>query len=348
MVLQSSGTISFGQISAEFGLPSGKNLGAYRVSETHGALSNMPLDAGVPQSGQISFGNFYSKRLNMVVDFYSGGTQYRQNARSNYNNNTKIRVIGGHRSRPANSSGKKVFIHVNKYIGSAKGSASYCALRTGGWNSGTTLRVDVGGNGFVLGAGGNGGSGARSNNDSGDNGAGGSSGLGIEYSGTTVVVASGGAIQCGFGGGGGGGGAKKKFSSGGGGGKGGKGGGGGSKTLKAGGGGGGGGAGLPGGSGGSGGSANYSGSGGSSGSTFSRGGGGTGGNRNSGDDPRGGNGGSGGQNGVGAAGGERGKGEDESNGGSAGGNGNGIRKSSSGISFSSSGNIIGGTGTGVA
>ena len=42
MALQSSGAISFGNIKDEFGLPSGKNIGAYRVSENHGELKYAP------------------------------------------------------------------------------------------------------------------------------------------------------------------------------------------------------------------------------------------------------------------------------------------------------------------
>jgi hypothetical protein len=72
MTLQGSGTISFSQISNEFGLPPRRNLGAYRVSETYGAMTNMPLDDGIPQSGRISFSNFYNKKLNIIVDCYGG------------------------------------------------------------------------------------------------------------------------------------------------------------------------------------------------------------------------------------------------------------------------------------
>jgi len=72
MSLQGSGPISLSQISSEFGLPPSKNFGAYRVSETYSALTNMPLDTGVPQSGPIKFSDFYNKKLNIIVDCYSG------------------------------------------------------------------------------------------------------------------------------------------------------------------------------------------------------------------------------------------------------------------------------------
>jgi hypothetical protein len=71
MTLQSSGSISLSQISNEFGLPSSRNFGAYRVRETYSALSNIPLDTGVPQSGPIKFSDFYNKKLNIIVDCYS-------------------------------------------------------------------------------------------------------------------------------------------------------------------------------------------------------------------------------------------------------------------------------------
>ena len=75
MTLQNSGRITFGQIRNEFGMPPGKNLGAYRVSYSNtgegGSLSGLPLDDGVPQSGTIRFSDFYGKRMNTVVDCYS-------------------------------------------------------------------------------------------------------------------------------------------------------------------------------------------------------------------------------------------------------------------------------------
>lgn len=196
MALQSSGQISFSQIADEFGVPNGNRFGSYRVTESVGSLSNLPLDTGVPQSGQIKFSNFYSKRLNIVVDCYSGSTEFRVNARAKYNNNN-VRVIGGFRGAPSSGSGKKIFINVNKTFGSASGATSNVALRTGAWESGTTLQLDVGSSGQIFGAGGQGG------NANGGAGGNGTSALGIEYSGATLV--NNGYIQCGYGGGGGGG-----------------------------------------------------------------------------------------------------------------------------------------------
>ena len=109
MALQSTGTISFSNIANEFGTPNGNNLGAYRVSENRGSLTNLPLDTSIPQSGEIRFSDFYGRRLNVVVDCYSGGTETRANARSKYNA-SQVNVIGGFRSQPSPPSGIKVII----------------------------------------------------------------------------------------------------------------------------------------------------------------------------------------------------------------------------------------------
>lgn len=330
MTLQSTGQITFGNIKDEFGLPPSKNFGAYRVSETHGALTNMPLDSGVPQSGQIKFSDFYGKKLNQVVDFHSGGTEYRKNGRSRYNGKSLVSVIGGFRERPANSSGTKVFIHVNKDIGSEKSSnTSRCALRTGAWDSGTELRVDVGGSGAIYGAGGNGGKGRVCNG--GDSGNNGTSALGVQYNGTTVRVESGGRIQAGYAGGGGGGGGHNDPDKN-------------TQDHACSGGGGGGGAGLPAGNGGpSGDGAFGNGSNGEGGSSGSKTAGGNGGSGKSGGGSSSGNGGGGGDPNDGAGGGGNGSGNVCSSGGTGkGSNGAAIRKSS-GVSFtlSNSGTVAG-------
>ena len=71
MALTASGTIKYSEIIAEFGTPNNGGLGEFRLSESVGTLNDLPLDAGVPQTGQIKFSYFYSKRLNHVVDLYS-------------------------------------------------------------------------------------------------------------------------------------------------------------------------------------------------------------------------------------------------------------------------------------
>ena len=57
MTLQSSGQIKFSEIAAEFGNPTSNKFGNYRVSQNIGTLTNLPLDVGIPQSGQIKFSN---------------------------------------------------------------------------------------------------------------------------------------------------------------------------------------------------------------------------------------------------------------------------------------------------
>ena len=204
MTIKASGqSLSFSEISAEFGLPSGRNLGAYRVSQNVGTLTNLPLDTGIPQSGEIKFSDFYSKKLNMIIDLYSiPDNSTRLTARTRYNSGS-LTVIGGFNSKPASSSGKRVIINVNKIIGSAKGDQGYVALRTGNWESGTQLEMEIGPNATITGAGGNGGSGASSedNDKTPFMGQAGSSALGIEY---PTTIRNRGYIQSGRGGGGGG------------------------------------------------------------------------------------------------------------------------------------------------
>ena len=157
MALQASGQISFSDISNEFG--NAGSLGGYRVSQTVGELSNLPLDNGVPQTGAISFSDFYSKRLNIVVNYHSGGTEYQQDARDKYDANG-ITIVGGYKSvnnKPAAGSGAKVMIHVDKTIGSTTNAGlNRCALTTGSWSN-TTLQIDLGSTARISGAGGQGG-----------------------------------------------------------------------------------------------------------------------------------------------------------------------------------------------
>ena len=319
MTLQSTGQITFSNITSEFGTPSNSNLGAFRVSENHGSLSNIPLDSNIPQTGEIKFSDFYGRRLNVVVDCHSGSTEARGNAKTKYNSN-QVSVVGGFRSHPSPPTGIKVIINVNKSFKSEKGKAkNVVALRTGEYGSDCLLRVDVGSEGYIGGAGGNGGKGGNSGSNSGSGGEDGNSGLGIDHEssdGTTVINNSG-TISAGFGGGGGGG-AAYQFDEGGKGKS--------DKRRNASGGGGGGGAGFPAGSGGSGGSSDKSGGNGSSGGLNSAGGGGSGGNND--DEAVGGTGGTGGSNGEGANNGGGGSGEETGSGGSGGGDGAAIRKKS--------------------
>ena len=338
MAVKASGSsLSFSEIETEFGQNNDRDLGEYRVSQTVGALSNQPLDTGIPQSGEIKFSDFYSKRLNVIIDYHSGSTENRPTvAKTRYDaaaGTGTHTVIGGFATRPANSGGTKTRIHVNKTIGSSNSNVNNCAVRTGtGWNTGTVLTVEIGSSGALYGAGGNGGEAGTSDGDKdGAVGGTGSSGLGIQYSGT--IITNNGSINAGYGGGGGGGYRKvereEMFSG---------------PVYAAAGGGGGGGQGLPGGegldggadgtisaggNGGNGGEQSSNGGGGGGGAGSSPGEGGEGGNNNDGTD------GTGTVGGSGASGTHTGSIEGENNvqgsGANGGGSGAAIRRSSSSI-----------------
>ena len=323
MALQASGQISFSDISNEFG--NAGSLGAYRVSQTIGELTNLPLDNGVPQSGTISFSDFYSKRLNIVVNYHSGGTEYQQDARDKYDANG-ITIVGGYKSvnnKPAAGNGAKVMIHVDKTIGSTTNAGvNRCALTTGSWNN-TTLQIDLGSTARISGAGGQGGEGSNGA-AAGEDGDDGTSGLGVQYSPTTINSVGGSIISAGFGGGGGGGGGHDHDKN---------------SERTASGAGGGGGAGVPAGAGGGGGNGGVAGGAGSAG-TADTAGDGNGGVDNDGE-AYGGRGGEGGSNGDAAEDGAIGTGGEGSSapGGEGGADGAAIRRSSNSISISINGPV---------
>ena len=327
MAIKNSGnSLSFSEIEAEFGQNGGRSLGGYRLTQNVGSLSNLPLDSGIPTSGQIKFSDFYGKRLNVVVDCHSGGREDRKSAKGDKWNNNAVTVIGGFRSKK--ESGSKIIINVNKKFCSDKSNQINCALKTGSWDSTATVQVDVGSSGQVLGAGGDGGKGADGINNNGNSGGNGTSGLGIEHNNVVVNIASGGILRAGFGGGGGGGGHRQVDKR---------------RDRRAGGGGGGGGAGCPAGNGGPGGSTGGgfgggSGQPGGSGSETSGGGGGGGGNNEG--EAVGGVGGSGGQLGSNAGSGQN----RATSGGGGGANGAAIRRISGyNVTINNSGTIQGGT-----
>jgi len=262
MAIKGSGSsLSFSEIEAEFGSNGTRSLGSYRLSQNVGSLSNLPLDSGIPTSGTIKFSDFYSKRLNVVVDCFSGGEETRKIAKNDKWNNNQLTVIGGFRSQK--EGGSKIIINVNKKFCSNKDATSRCALRTGSWDSTAVVQVDVGSSGKILGSGGNGGRGQNGVDGSAQGGFTGTSGLGIEVNNCTVNVASGGIIRAGFGGGGGGGGGREVDKG---------------EDRRASGGGGGGGAGCPPGNGGPGGTTGAGGQSGDAGSETAGGSGGGGGN----------------------------------------------------------------------
>ena len=327
MTIKSSGSsLSFSEIETEFGANGSRSLGGYRLTQNVGSLSNLPLDGGIPTSGQIKFSDFYSKQLNVVVDCHSGGREDRKSARNDKWNNNAVTVIGGFRSKK--ESGSKIIINVNKKFCSNKDQQNRCALRTGSWDGSATVQVDIGGSAQILGSGGDGGKGADGINNNGNPGASGTSGLGIEQNNVVVNIASGAVLRAGFGGGGGGGGGRQTDKR---------------RDRRAGGGGGGGGAGCPAGNGGAGGSpgggfGSGPGAPGAAGTETSGGGGGGGGNN--GGQAGGGSGGSGGQAQGNAGGGNN----SQTSGGSGGANGAAIRRISGyNVTINNSGTIQGDT-----
>ena len=195
--------ISFSQIRTEFGdgtntSTSPVRLGQYRTTdpsftnESPGDFSNLPLDTGIPTSGTINVDSFHGKKLNVIVDYYSGSTENRpSDARAKYQaasaSGNRV-VVGGYKDRVINdSSGSKVRIHVNKTIGSAVGNINNCAVRTGSFETGTVVSVEVGSSGAIYGAGGDGGEAGDGEGANGSNGGSGSSGLGVQFSGSKVI-----------------------------------------------------------------------------------------------------------------------------------------------------------------
>jgi len=210
-----SNPIKYSQIIAEFGTPNNGGLGEFRISENVGSLTNRPLDsdtcglnanADIPQSGEIKFSDFYNSRLNHVVDLHSiGNNTSRQNAKDRWNNGN-VHIVGSSKTgkaQPPDTVDDKVIINVNATISSVKGTQTHCALRTGNWDTNTTLSIEIGSSGKLYGSGGDGGSGGNANESAGTDGGTGSSALGIQY---PCTVNNLGVIQGGYGGGGGGGG----------------------------------------------------------------------------------------------------------------------------------------------
>ena len=121
MAIHGSGTpIGFETIKDEFGLPPDKNIGYYRQTfsgnSEYGELTFNGISEGIPTSGELKFSNFYGKRLNIVVNYFSGNSEEKpQTARARYNAQN-VTVVGEKKSRPSNTSGSKVIIHVNKDI----------------------------------------------------------------------------------------------------------------------------------------------------------------------------------------------------------------------------------------
>ena len=225
MATPSSGEFKFTDIEDEFGQASGtRSIGKYVDTWDYGDYE-APLDRG-PNGGtssptvknNVKFSDFRNRELNIVTDFYDGGTVYRKNAHTRYGGHSDVvgpagvKYGNGSKTRPANGGGKRVTISINKDIGSEKTSNSgsgdsgeqKVALKTGTeWASGTELFIHVGNNGRLLGSGGDGGDGGWASG-SGSQGNNATSALGIQWEGTVVTAIDNGKISHGYVGGGGG------------------------------------------------------------------------------------------------------------------------------------------------
>ena len=222
----STNSLRFSEIEDEFGINSGstinpgkRSLGNYRVSQSFGQMTNLPLDTGIQQNtsntDKISFSDFYDKQANIIIDCYtSGNLTCNHDAYIDRFAANKYEVVGRFRTVSKNQwdNGKKVIIHVNKTFGSKNAtSRNDVALKVGdisdeepnAWPTTTTLSVNIGTQGLVAGKGGDGGRGGYEGKASlvPGNGQSGSSGMKI-HSGMSITGET--RIRGGGGGGGGG------------------------------------------------------------------------------------------------------------------------------------------------
>jgi len=184
MTIKSSGSLSFTEITNEFGTANPTSLSQY-----------YGLDAGIPTSGQIRFSDFYGKILNATRTI--NANQQNFNAYNDFPNAT---IVGGHRTVAtviSTNQAVKYFLTNNAIIGST--STGTTAFTTGSWPTGTSIRLTN--NNFIVGAGGNGGNA--------NSGAGGNGGNALTVLISTIITNNG---TIAGGGGGGGAGAGSEFT----------------------------------------------------------------------------------------------------------------------------------------
>ena len=116
MTIKASGNpLAFTEIEAEFGGTPGRSFGKYRrddpsftnESPSGSSLSGLPLDTGIPTSGEIKFSQFYGKKLNMVIDYYADTANLNKAAAGNntmaatwryQNQSERVKIVGGYLS----------------------------------------------------------------------------------------------------------------------------------------------------------------------------------------------------------------------------------------------------------
>lgn len=183
MTIQSSGAISFTDITNEFGSSNPVSLSNY-----------YGLDAGIPNSGPIKFSDFYGKIINATRTI---GASTNYNA---YNDLSNASVVGGYKSIAtvvSSNSPVKLYITVNGLISASNTSTT--AFDTGTFAAGSSIYLTN--NNYIAGAGGNGGNA--------NDGAGGAGGPALTLRLTTYITNNG---TIGGGGGGGKAGNRGEFS----------------------------------------------------------------------------------------------------------------------------------------
>ena len=126
MAIKASGnSLRFTEIENEFGQGGGtRSLGTYRLQNVNiGGLTEVSLsrdgcgidaNSSIPVDNQpIKFSDFYNAKQNIIVNFFDSD-QNRKNAKTEYSNDN-VTVVGPG-SKPSNTSGKKVIIHVTKKL----------------------------------------------------------------------------------------------------------------------------------------------------------------------------------------------------------------------------------------
>ena len=224
--------LSFGNdIEQEFGQPVGRNLGAFRISQTVGDMTNLPLDEGIGQvsdngtDNSIRFSQFRGKRLNIVV-LYNENEQRAEGGHQRYKSTkpgSKVIISpDSEQESPTDGKGSKIILHVagavtlssnkNKSHPTDNTGQHRCALRSGSpeeWDETEppVIHINIGPAAVVSGAGGDGGAGGDSGTlgGRGEDGEDGSSAIGIACPVEKITIQEGARVIAGAGGGGGGG-----------------------------------------------------------------------------------------------------------------------------------------------